>query len=68
MRVDAGLTSTASGLFGALLNSGVLLGTALPLLPLAQDFTRMAVSLFLCATLACITAWNYGRTRRPQAA
>lgn len=68
MRVEAGLTSTASGLFGALLNSGVLLGTALPLLPLAQDFTRMAVSLFLCATLACITAWNYGRTRRPQAA
>lgn len=68
MRVDAGLTSTASGLFGALLNSGVLLGTALPLLPLAQDFTRMAVSLFLCATLACITAWNYGRTRGPQAA
>ena len=59
MHVAAGMQSTASSLYGALLNSGVLLGTALPLLPLMPDFKRMATTIFCCATLACICSWQF---------
>lgn len=68
MRMNAKMKSTASSLFGAILNSGVLLGTALPLLPLATDFKRMATTLFFCSSLACIIWWDFGRGRRPEGA